>query len=192
MSNWGVLVLIAVSLAGLGCLMRTDPKRRRTHRLHRIEHRPLLWPARAAVFGPGLVFVAIGHWSGLVVWAGAVTVLGWSMAALSPGTYSRGADCLKSALRRGKAATASRLAGRSSGLRVLAERTVQFAGWASGRIAMPRKARDGGSDEVIATLKARIVALEARLERLERDRSRREHETWDEPEPGIKPAKAAK
>ncbi|MEL6206231.1 MAG: hypothetical protein AAFR47_13115 [Pseudomonadota bacterium] len=89
MNGLAILGLIGVSLAGLGYMAVTDAKRRRVFDLPAFTGRRWLWPARAAVFGPGLVLAAAGHWSGATIWAGAVTVLGWAMAALPPATYAR-------------------------------------------------------------------------------------------------------
>ncbi|MEM8648667.1 MAG: hypothetical protein AAGF86_20325, partial [Pseudomonadota bacterium] len=95
MSGWIVFILILLSLYGLAYLMRTDPKRRRTHDLPQLKDRPLVWPARLMIFGPGAYLIAIGHWSGLSIWAGAITTLGWMMITTSPDTYAKSGAILR-------------------------------------------------------------------------------------------------
>jgi len=92
MNAVSVFALVALSLLGLGYFLKTDPKRRRTAGLPMFESRRLLWPARALLLAPGALLLVLGHWSGLAIWAGTVTVVGWVLAATSGAAYSAFAD----------------------------------------------------------------------------------------------------
>lgn len=74
---------IAVSLAGLAYLTGSDPKRRRAFRLPpaAAAHPRIGW---AAVLLPGLVLPFVAGGGGFTVWIGAVSVIGWAIAALPP------------------------------------------------------------------------------------------------------------
>lgn len=163
MSGVGVFLAIMVSLAGLATLAMTDPKRRRAHGQLPLASRPFFWPARLAVFGPGLGLLLSGHWSGLTIWAGAITTLGWAMAAITPARYAtalaRARTHLRAALTQGQ-----KLA---RGLRRALPRTPPK--W---RLPyLTRAAQNTATAAELATelttLKTRITALEARLQRLE-------------------------
>lgn len=167
MSGWVIFAGIVLSLSGLAYLAATDPKRRRTHNLTKIEKRPFIWPARAATFGPGVYLTAIGHWSGLSIWAGAVTTLGWVIAAITPQTYAK----LQADLRvqsESVRADAHELFQRLSSMpaKYVPE---QLGVW---RVKLPRLSKTSPeypeAAEIVA-LKARIELLEARLARLETD-----------------------
>lgn len=82
------LLALACTLGGLGYLAVTDPKRRRVFGLE-ARARPFAWPARIAVFAPGLALAAAGAWAALTIWLGAATVSGWGLAALPPGRAGR-------------------------------------------------------------------------------------------------------
>lgn len=161
-----VFGLILLSLVGLGYLAWADPKRRRTFRQPRLDRRRLLWPARAAVFAPGLLLIALAHWSGLAIWAGAVTVLGWIMAAVSPDTYGL-------LVKRANAAAVHSFARLRLKSRTVLEKCRTAIGWPvildlTGVLRrIGRTGAAGTSPDAIPELKARIVALEARLHRLE-------------------------
>jgi hypothetical protein len=88
-----VLFGTAVSLAALGYLAATDPKRRRSFRL------PPAGPRQAGVawivaLAPGALVAAVGGAGGLFVWFGAVSVLGWGIAALPPGRVGAAAEAM--------------------------------------------------------------------------------------------------
>ncbi|MEM8553497.1 MAG: hypothetical protein AAGF71_01590 [Pseudomonadota bacterium] len=154
---------IVLSLVGLVYLASTDPKRRRAHGQSPVNRRLFLWPARLFVFGPGIVLIAIAHWSGLAIWAGAVTVLGWIMAAVSPSQYAQAQDVIID--------STQNLAKSSVAYVSPAVAAVgTMAGNLSSKIVRLRPATEppvpAGPGRV-AELEARIVALEARLHRLE-------------------------
>lgn len=165
MNGWSLLLLIALSLSGLGYLARTDPKRRRVHRLPPVSRRRFLWPARLATFAPGALLIAIGHWSGLMIWAGAVTTLGWVLAAIPPARYAALAE--QGAQHWTRATTTTRAALAPAGAWLDAKRTRLRASVALPRRHSARPRREAGNAAYIAALEARIVALEARLMRLE-------------------------
>lgn len=166
MSGWVIFAAILISLAGLCYLSVTDPKRRRTHGLPKLDRRPFFWPARLATFGPGVFLTVIGHWSGLTIWAGAVTTLGWTMAAITPKTYAK----LRADLRTYRQDYWAKACERAHGLSRLPARYVpeRIRAW---RIDLPGLTtalmRPTQPVEDIEALKARITALEARLSRLE-------------------------
>jgi hypothetical protein len=74
----------AMSLAALGYLAATDPKRRRSFRLPAPERRH---PGAAwiAALAPGALVGAVGGAGAFFVWLGTASVLGWGVAAAPPG-----------------------------------------------------------------------------------------------------------
>lgn len=130
------VVAIAVSLAGVGYLAGTDPKRRRAFRLPPATGASprLGW---ALVLGPGLVLPFAAGGAGFTIWIGAVTVAGWAIAALPP----------------------ERTAELGRGLERLRDR---IAAW---RPALPAigSGAPRQEDDRIAALETRIRALEAQL-----------------------------
>jgi len=82
------LAAIAVSLAGVGYLAGTDPKRRRAFRLPpAARSSPRLgW---ALVLAPGVLLPFAAGGAGFTVWIGAVSVVGWAIAALPPERTAR-------------------------------------------------------------------------------------------------------
>jgi hypothetical protein len=91
-----VLLATGVSLAGLGWLAATDPKRRRAFRLPRPERRRAAW-GWTGVLAPGALAAALGGAGGFLVWFGATSAAGWAVAALPPG---RAAELAREARRR--------------------------------------------------------------------------------------------
>lgn len=79
---------VAVSLAGLGYLAGTDPKRRRAFRLSPAAsaHPRAGW---AAVLLPGLALPFFAGGGDFTLWIGAVSVTGWAIAALPPERTAR-------------------------------------------------------------------------------------------------------
>ena len=77
------VLAIAASLAGLAYLTGTDPKRRRAFRMPpaTAAHPRMGW---AVVLAPGLFVASVAGGGGFTVWTGAVSVLGWAIAALPP------------------------------------------------------------------------------------------------------------
>lgn len=139
----------AASLAALGYLAATDPKRRRAFRLPPIaaRHPGLAW---AAVVAPGAAVAWLAGGGGFLVWFGAATVAGWGIAALRP-QRAEGA-------RRALAAAGGRLRHLVAALgRALDTGAARISGLlAAAGVPAPRSAR-------VALLEARIAALEAEL-----------------------------
>ena len=77
---------VGVSLAALGYLAATDPKRRRAFRLPEVAER---WPgvAWALVLLPGLLVPLASGGAGFVIWLGASAIGGWGVAAGAPGFW---------------------------------------------------------------------------------------------------------
>ena len=129
------LAAVAVSLAGVGYLTGTDPKRRRAFRLPpAASASPRLgW---ALVLLPGVLLPFAAGGGGFTVWIGAVSVAGWAIAALPP----------------------ERTAGLGRRCAAFVDRIAAF------RPALPlRVAPAPASDSRVAALEARIEALEAEL-----------------------------
>lgn len=80
------LSAVAVTLLGLAYLTATDPKRRRAFKLP--PHRRLVLPAFVLVLAPGVVLLVFGQGAAFVMWLGAVTVLGWLVAARAPAAHA--------------------------------------------------------------------------------------------------------
>jgi hypothetical protein len=80
-----ILAGTATSLAALGYLAATDPKRRRSFRLPAPgrRHPGAAWIAALA---PGALVGAVGGAGAFFVWFGATSVLGWGIAASPPDT----------------------------------------------------------------------------------------------------------
>ncbi len=78
----------AISAAALSHLAVTDPKRRRVFHLPapRRRHAGAAW---AAAFAPGVVVAEVSGAGGLLVWFGAISVLGWAVARARPHPESR-------------------------------------------------------------------------------------------------------
>ena len=144
-----VVLALAMSIAGIFYLAMTDAKRRRVFGLAAVEVRRWVWPARCAVFGPGMLLAALGNMAGFVIWLGALTVLGWTVAALPPTRLremqkSMNADLITSRDRR-KSAIAS--------LRSRVAVSMAGTGMTFGREDPAR----------LAALEARVASLEERL-----------------------------
>ncbi|MEM6578821.1 MAG: hypothetical protein AAF678_10040 [Pseudomonadota bacterium] len=172
MSGWAIFALIVLSLIGLGYLAATDAKRRRIFRQSPIETRPFAWPARIATFAPGIYFCLIGHWSGLTIWAGAVTTLGWAMVAIPPNRYAEARAIFNKKLHDVSAQSGpflSRLisAGGAAARFALTHLENVRARLAAslGGFAITSRSADA---ETIARLEARIADLEDRLEAFEK------------------------
>lgn len=84
MSALASTAAIAVTLAGIGRLAATDPKRRRSFGLQPFRGNRQVVLALAAVFMPGVLLLAIGSGADFVGWLGAICVAGWAVAAVSP------------------------------------------------------------------------------------------------------------
>ena len=137
----------AVSLAAVGYLAATDPKRRRAFRLAPVSrrHGRLGW---TAVLVPGAVVAWLGGGGGFLVWFGTVTVVGWGLAAVRPeGT---------GALRQAVGMAVARARGLGAGLAGRVQEVFASA------VAL-RPARGAGRMDRVAALEARVAALEAEL-----------------------------
>lgn len=123
---------IGVNLAGLAYLTGTDPKRRRAFRMPPAvsAHPRLGW---TAVLAPGLVLPFAAGGGGFTVWIGAVSVIGWAIAALPP----------------------ERTEGIARRCALLVDAITGF------RPRLPARAEPG--EDRVAALEARIRALEAQL-----------------------------
>lgn len=85
MSTLATTAAITLSLAGLGWLNATDPKRRRAFGMKPL---PGARPIRAiwtAVLLPGILMPVWSGGAGFVLWLGATSVLAWALIALPPG-----------------------------------------------------------------------------------------------------------
>jgi len=74
---------VGVSLAAIGYLAATDPKRRRAFRQPAVPKR---WPRLAwtLVLLPGVLVPMGSVGAGFVIWLGASATLGWLLVGLSP------------------------------------------------------------------------------------------------------------
>lgn len=77
------LAAVAVTLLALAHLTATDPKRRRAFKLPPPRRR-FAWPAGVLALAPGAALLAAGAGAAFVIWLGAITVLGWLIAARTP------------------------------------------------------------------------------------------------------------
>ncbi|MEM8774220.1 MAG: hypothetical protein AAGF53_04250 [Pseudomonadota bacterium] len=162
MSLWLTLIAILISLAGISYFASTDNRRRSIHRMPQIERRRFAWLARLFTFAPGIVLLLSTNWSGLSIWAGAVMVLGWNIAALTPKNYSD----LKQFILSSKAQL-------TQSAKTLKNRFAGREPWPDGvtytLIEKATKRRTINAE--VSQLEARIVALEARLHRLESEKA---------------------
>lgn len=145
------LVGTGVSLAAIGYLAATDPKRRSAFRLPPVaeRHPRLAW---WAVLLPGIAVTWFAGAGGMLVWAGAITVAGWALAAVRPGGTGALSGVLADAVSALRQGTGRAVAGTRTLLR-----------GASTRLATARPAvRSSGGDRV-AALEARVAALEAEI-----------------------------
>lgn len=77
------LAAVGVSLAAIGYLAVTDPKRRRTHRQPAVAAR-LSGAAWALALLPGALVPFASGGGGFVIWLGATATLGWLLVAMDP------------------------------------------------------------------------------------------------------------
>lgn len=147
MTVLATLVATLLSIAALAYLAATDAKRRRVFGYAPFPGRRHVWPALAVTFLPAPALLAFGNSAGLIVWLGAITVAGWGVAALTPTQARR--------LHTGVGSAAGRV---GRGLSVTAKRSFSRAIAAGSRLADIAQMPDR-----IATLEARVVALEAEL-----------------------------
>ena len=145
------LAATAVSLAALGYLAATDPKRRRAFRLPPAAGRRRGSAGRrcSCRASPSPGWPAAG---GFLVWFGAVTVAGWAIAALRPQRAERARHALAAAAAsprgRRRSAPPSRAAAAVS--RRCARRPARRT---------PRREPDRGARGPVAALEAELAAL---------------------------------
>lgn len=77
------LAAVAATLLGLAYLTASDPKRRRAFKLPP-RGRSFTLPACVLVFAPGIALLAFGQGAAFAMWLGAVSVVGWLLAARAP------------------------------------------------------------------------------------------------------------
>ncbi|MEM9248835.1 MAG: hypothetical protein AAGB05_09095 [Pseudomonadota bacterium] len=197
MSGLVIAGLTGLSLAGLGYMAVTDPKRRRVFRQPPLTGRRWLWPARVAVFAPAAVLVALGHWSGLMIWAGAVSVLGWAMAAVRPDGYALAATNAHAALYGALIQLQQTLGALRPTLALVGERADRVL--ARLRKALPSRSAAPTADvtshtAVIAALELRICELEAQVAALTASAASHDHHPSAQrrpPLPDVPPQEAA-
>lgn len=90
------LAAVGVSLAAIGYLAVTDPKRRRTHRQPAVaaRHSGAAW---VLVVLPGVLVPFASGGGGFVVWLGTTATLGWLLVAVDPARL----EALRVRMRRG-------------------------------------------------------------------------------------------
>lgn len=146
----------AVSFAAIGYLAATDPKRRSAFRLPPVarRHPRLAW---AALLAPGAVVAALAGGGGFLAWFGAVTVVGWAVAAMRPD----GSGALGLALADARARLRDLSAAAAQALRpVVAGIAARLAAL---RPALPARTPAAPDPGRVAALEARVSALEAEL-----------------------------
>lgn len=142
----------AVSFAAIGYLAATDPKRRSAFRLPAAprRHPRLAW---TALLVPGAVVAGLAGGGGFLAWFGAVTVVGWTVAAVRPD----GSGALGLALADGLARVRDLSADAGQALRAVAARLAAL------RPALPARTPAAPDPDRVAALEARVAALEAEL-----------------------------
>ena len=139
---------IIASVAGVALLALFDPKRgRAVGEMRPPAAPPFKWTARALIFAPGAILALQGAWSPFAIWIGAVSVIGWGVAAMPVGGWA-------------KLAWRARKYGRSlfSGVSTEFDSAVGTLSRAFGALTSgSRRVRD---------LEARVKALEAEVQRL--------------------------
>jgi len=79
-----VFFALLISFAGLIHLCVINDKRRRVFQQAAFTGPRYVLAARAALFGPGVVFALTGHAAGFVIWLGSLSVIGWAIVAIAP------------------------------------------------------------------------------------------------------------
>lgn len=151
MSAIATLAATGASLAALGWLAATDPKRRRAFRLSLAPVQPRARNAAwALALLPGALVPLASGGAGFVLWLGAVSVAGWGLAAMPPDdSLTRLRSAALEALRERLARLAARLGGHTRALRA--------------RLPAPAAKPEGDAAARIARLEARVSELEAEL-----------------------------
>lgn len=179
MSGASIFALIVLSLLGLGYLAATDPKRRRIFGQSKLEGRLMAWPARVAAFAPGMYLTVIGHWSGLTIWAGAVTTIGWAMVAIPPTRYAEARSYLSKTVDRASNEGVPYLSGVAHALTLVGRSLWHLIKQASRLLfsAIPSvQTSDTTKADTIERLEARVAELEKRLQALEQPSSSAEED----------------
>lgn len=146
-----VIVALCMSVAVLAYLAHTDPKRRRVFGEPAYEKPRHVRLSLGLLAVPGILLLWAGDGAGLTIWLGALTVLGWGVAAVSP----QGAERVRSRV--------AAIAGQS-GARIVSgwRRLADALGAVVGAVAFMRHAPGR-----IAALEERVADLEAALERMQ-------------------------
>lgn len=97
MSGLATAAAVGVTLAAIGRLAATDPKRRRAFALAPFDGRRHAATLVALALGPGVVLLGGGFGAGFLIWLGATTVAGWAIAAASPQRAARATAWLSAA-----------------------------------------------------------------------------------------------
>lgn len=87
---WSTLLSCFVSALCLVWLARYNPRRRRAHGLPKVDH--TIFASRILLvlsIAPGVALLLLGHSAGFVLWLGAISILGWWVAAFPPKRASR-------------------------------------------------------------------------------------------------------
>lgn len=84
MNAFLVVAAVLLSVTLLVNLARTDPKRRRVFGLEPHEGPRRTKTMLAVLILPGVLLLFLGNGAGFTIWLGALTVLGWGVAALDP------------------------------------------------------------------------------------------------------------
>ena len=161
LASTAAIAAIAVTLAGIGRLAATDPKRRRSFGLPPFRGNRQVALALTAVFMPGVLLLAIGSGADFVAWLGAICVAGWAVAAVSPWRVAwawRWFAGIAAAPRRLLVSAVA--AGRRLAAAVLPRRRPGASGLSDRR---PEGAADAGTLSRIVELERRVAQLEAAL-----------------------------
>lgn len=150
---------IAVTLAGIGRLAATDPKRRRSFGMQPFRGNRQVVLALTAVFMPGVLLLAIGSGADFIAWLGAICVAGWAVAAVSPWRVASAWRWMAAVA----AAPHRLLVSAVAGVRRLAAAVLPRSARAGIPGRDPVGAADDGTVARIAELERRVAQLEAAL-----------------------------
>ena len=159
----GVVTLsgTALSLAALGWVAATDPKRRRAFGLPPHPGPRRTGTAWLLALLPGFVLPVWAGGAGFVIWLGAVTVAGWGLAALPPDRPAAWIEALRRRLPPGRGRTPPGCKGG----------------------ARPRSGPCSAGAPDVAALEQRIAELEARVAELLAERDRPAAAATERPHP---------
>ncbi len=139
------ILALVISSAGVLYLASTNAKRLRAFNRQVPDARRWALVARIAIFAPGILLITGGFTAAFVIWMGAITVLGWGIAAFSPTKIDRAQAWLE-----------------NFGA-VSAQRTAALQVSARDRLASLTSRIAKGDSDRIAALEARVAELERLL-----------------------------